>query len=252
MSIDLESNLLLTLSKSLDQSTGLEASKPLVDSIFFDSSTRLLKFNLKELEGQKNRLERIRKNSILLQGKEYSCDFVGVIEITKYSQLFASLAKLDIKLLIDESTKISKIQMSLESFTWPIKDEFDLKDQNEILSLFDWIGSSLRPQIYKSKDKNADEEEFLITDTCKSFTIEGFLLPAFIQNLLKLSSSSTRLIFSLKVCKKIPPPFDLNLKRLKHFNERKFDSSVCTADQMALTIFKSPSQMISFKLNSTA
>jgi len=252
LSIDLESNLLLTLSKSLDQSTGLEASKPLVDSIFFDSSTRLLKFNLKELKGQTNRLERIRNNSILLQRKEYSCDFVAVIEITKYSQLFASLAKLDIKLLIDESTKISQIQMPLESFPWPLKDEFDLKDQNEILSLFDWIGSSLRPQIYKSKP---EDEEFFLTETCKSFTIEGFLLPltsAFIKNLLKLASSSTRLIFSLKVCKKIPPPFDLNLKRLKHFNERKFDSSVCTADQMALTIFKSPSQMISFKLNSTA
>ena len=134
---------------------------------------------------------------------------------------------------------------------WPIKDEFCLKDQSEILNLFDWIGTSLRPQVYKNNFSN-DEEDFFITNTCKYFSIEGSLLPPLKNALALLFSSSTRLIASLKVCQKIPPPFDLNTKRLKHFNEKKFDSSACTADQMALTIFKSPSQTISFKLNTAA
>lgn len=249
MTLDLESNLLLTLSKSLDQSTGLDASKPLVDSVFFDSFTRLLNFNLKELAGQKNRLERIQKNSSLLQRKEYSCDFVAVIESSKFSHLKTLLSKLDINISVSESPKIT--ETSLESLPWPIKDEFDLKDQAEILNLFDWIGSSLRPGCFKNT--LVDEEEFFITDTCKYFSIEGSLLPHILNgHLSALTTSSTRLIFSLKVCQKIPPPFDLNTKRLKHFNEKKFDPSACTADQMALTVFKSPSQIISFKLNTAS
>jgi hypothetical protein len=249
LTLDFEGNLLLTLSKSLDQSTGLDASKPLVDSVFFDSSARLLNFNLKELLGQKKRLERIQKNSSLLQLKEYSCDFVAVIETTKYSQLQNFLAKLGLNLLITEAPKI--IETSLESLPWPIKDEFDLKDQNEILNLFNWIGSSLIcPKNYKRIDE-IDEDDFFITDTCKYFSIEGHLLPPISKHLLNLFTSSTRLIFSSKVCQKIPPPFHLNLKRLKHFNEKKFDSSSCSADQMALILFKSPSQTISFKLNTS-
>ena len=248
LTIDLESNLLLSLSKSLDQSTGLDASKPLVDSAKFDSSTRLLQFNLKELVGQKKRLERIQNNSLLFERKEYSCDFVAVIETSKYSQLLESFSKLEIAAVIDESLKPKISQTPLKSFPWPIKDDFDLKDQTEILNLFEWIGLALRPQNYKTV---ADSDEYFLTDTCKSFTIEGQILPHF-NHLLSLTKSSTRLIFSLKVCQKIPPPFELNLNRLKHFNERKFDSNVCTADQMALTVFKSPLQTLSFRLNSTA
>lgn len=251
LTIDLDSNLLLTLSKSLDQSTGLDASKPLVDSAHFDSSTRLLQFNLEELKDQKNRLERIQKNVAVLKSKEYACDFVAVIETRKQSFIIESLSKLGISAVIDESLRPKIIGNLVKTLPWPIKDEFDLKESNETLDLFEWIGLSLKyPK--NSESFSYGSSEFQMIENLKHFSIEGQLLPSLKNHLAHLATSSTRLIFSLKVCQKIPPPFDLNSQRLKHFNERKFDGTACTADQMALSVFKSPLQTLTFKLNSTS
>lgn len=248
LTIDLEGQLLLTLSRSLDQLSGLEASKPLVDSALFDSSTRLLHFNLKELAEQKNRLERIQKNSRSTLGRpEYSCEFVAVLEASKSSETLKMLEKLGITVNVDETLRPSVSESSLKNLPW--FNEINFEDSNDLHHLFNWIGRSL-----KSVDCDPMDDSELIIPACKHLSIEAPLLPfQFVYELLnRFSSSSSRLILSLKVCQRIPPPFELNSQRLKHFNERKFDATVCTADQRALIIYKSPEKTISFQLNAAS
>lgn len=248
MTLQCDGEMLLTLSKSLDQSSGLDASKELVDSEFFDSSTRLLKFNILELSKQKNRLERIQRNSqSFLSRPEYSCDFISMIQVSKVSHVINSLSKMDIKASIDDSLNPKLIEKNLETTSWPIKEEIDLKDNFEILDLFEWIAITLCPDYLKS----VDDSDFCKIDNLKYLSLEGPLLPLSILDTI-LSASSNRFILNLKSCQRIPPPFDLNLQRLKHFNSKKFDDSACTADQMSLTIFKSANQTLSFRINSTA
>lgn len=250
MTLDCDGEMLLTLSKSLDQASGLDASKQLVDSVNFDSSTRLLQFNLHDLAKQKNRLERIQKNSqAALSRPQYSCDFVAMVETVTIPQYIESLGKMNINASFDDSLRPKLIEKNLSPIPWPVKDEFSLKDNPELLDLFDWIGIALSPDSYKPV---TDETEYFKAENCKYLTLEGPLLPSLLETISALSATSTRLILSLKCCKAIPPPFELNLHRLKHFNERKFDATTCTADQMAMTLFKSPSGILSFRLNSTA
>lgn len=252
MTLNEAGEMLLTLSKSLDEASGLDASKQLVDSAHFDSSTRLLNFNLHELAGQTKRLERIQRNCLsALSRPEYACHFMTLVLNTSASQIIESLDKLmGIKALIDDTLRPKLIEKPLNSsIPWPLKDEFELKDNNpELLDLFDWIGSTLRCH----KTEAFNEPDYFKTENCKYLSLEGPLLPPLFDTLTTLSTSSTRLVASLKCCKNIPPPFDLNLQRLQHFNERKFDATACTADQMALCLFKSPTQTLSFRLNSTA
>lgn len=251
LTISEESELLLTLSRSLDQSTGLDASKELVDSAVFDSSNRLLKFDLIELSTQKKRLERIQRNSRALSRPEYSCEFVAIVEMAHVPSFMDTLSKLKINLVTqDDSLRPKVIIKSIETFYWPVNEEFDVKDRHEILDLLDWIGVSLNL-------KNSDIlskiylDCFKVGNCMKYICIEGSLLPSshLLKRLQSLLTSSTRTIFSLKLCKGIPPAFELNALRLKQFNERKFDPTACTADQQALTIFKSPSQTLSLRLN---
>ena len=249
VTIEATGSMLLTLSSSLNQSTGLDASKILVDSAIFDSSTRLLQFDLKTLQSGSGRLERIQKNSVkVLSRPEYSCEFVAIVDssfsVTQLSEI------LNCPVTLDNSLRPKLTKKPLKTLSWPVKDEFDLKDQNELLELFDWIGFALNPELKGF----TDDTDYFITDTCSFLCLEGVLLPPiFIYSLLsRLSASSSRLVASLKCCKGIPPSFDLNNNRLKHFNEKKFDPTVCTADQGALAIFQSPLQSITFRLNITS
>ena len=248
--------MLFTLSRSLDQATGLDASTVLVDSANFDSSTRLLKFNLFELSNEKKRLERIQRNcQNVLSKMEYSCEYSAVIEPSASSELISSLGKLGFSVSIDNNLRPKVTTKDLKSFNWPVKDEFDLKeDVHEIEPLFHWIGVALKPDSYDQTSFDNDEDFFKVDDTLKYFSIEAPLIPfSLISPIINnLSVASTRLILSLNCCKLIPPNFLLNSQRSKHFNERKFDPSACTADQRALALFKTPLQTLSFRLNSTA
>ena len=253
LTISENSELLLTLSRSLDQSTGLDASKELVDSAVFDSSTRLLKFDLIELSTQKKRLARIQRNSqAALSRPEYSCEFVAVIELAHVPVFMETLSKLGINLVTQDADSVRpKVNvMSIETFYWPVYEEFDVKDRHEILDLVDWIGLSLN---HNNSDilSKISLDCFKVGNCMKYMCIEGSLLPSshLLDRLKNLLTSSTRTIFSLKLCQGIPPDFDLYALRLKQFNECKFDPSACTADQQALTIFKSPNQTISLRLN---
>lgn len=250
VTIDSTGQMHLTLSKSLDQSTGLDASKPLVDSALFDSSTRLLCFDLVELSGQKNRLERIQKNSkAVLSRPEYSCDFVAIITSNTASYVSDKLSKIfGNPVISDESLHPKLTQKPLKNLPWPAKDEFNLMDRLDTLDLFEWMGLTLNPEI-EIENRSIDEEEFFKTDTCKFISLEGQLLPPLDDHLSALSTSSTRFLISLKSCRGIPPSVVLNNERLKHFNEKKFDPTACTADQSSLVIFKTPLQYISFRLN---
>ena len=246
LTIDLESRLSLTLSRSLDQSSGLDASKLLVDSAVFDSSTRSLQFNLVELAAQKNRLERIQNNSkSTLSRPEYSCDFVAVLETSKSTDALKIFETLGIKAVIDDSLRPPVTESSLKNFPW--FTEINLDDSASIHDLFNWIGASV-----KSIKYDFNSERSLID--CKLMSIEAPLLPfKLISDLLNhLTASSTHLISSSKVCQRIPPSIELNAQRLKQFNEKKFDPTACTADQRALIIYKAPSGIVSFQLNATS
>ena len=246
LTIDLQSELLLTLSRSLDQSSGLDASKPLVDSAVFDSSTRLIRFDLKELASQKNRLERIQKNSkAALSRPEYSCEFISILDSSKSAETTKMFERLGIKVKVDESLRPRVNEISLNNFNW--FGEINFNDSNNLHDLFNWIGSS-----FKSKNYPTDSESKM--QNCKHYSIEAPLIPfKFISNLLtSISSTSGHLIVSLKVCQRIPPSFELNSQRLKQFNERKFDVTACTADQRAFVVFTTPQETISFQLNGTS
>lgn len=245
-----EGKMLLALSKSIDQSTGLDASKLLVDSAKFDSSTSLLEFNLFELLGQKKRLQRIQGNSAkVLARPEYSCDFVAVFQATgKPAEFIQKLSTLlGTTVAIDDSLRPKLTQQIVKNLPWPLKDEINLMNRPETLEIFDWIGYTLNPD-YNYK---ADSEDFFSLDSCKFVSLTGPLLPPKLiyEALNHLTESSTRLVASLKCCQGIPPSFGLNLERLKHFNEKKFDPTACTADQSALALLKTPLQSVIFRLN---
>lgn len=242
LTLDLKSELLLTLSRSLDQSSGLEASKPIVDSFVFDSSARLLQFDLKELVKHKKHLERIQRNSADKLGRsEYSCEFLGVLDSSKLSETLKLFQNIGISAELDNSSRPSVRETLLENFSWMTTDT-----QN-YLELFDWIGYSLKLLNNNSSFDSFSKEE------CKHFSIEAALIPFHvISDLLNhLANTSSHLLVSLKVCPKIPPPFHLNLNRLKHFSEKKFDLTLCTCDQRALIYYKL-SETVSFQLNSSA
>lgn len=252
LTISLDGEMLLTLSKSLDQASGLDASKPVVDSAIFDSSTRLLRFDLKEISKQKNRLERIQSNSkAALSKAEYSCEFLAVVESSTFISVAEEFKSFGIDVIIDQSLRPKIVSKALKKTSWPVKDEFDIRDNDEIMEHFEWIGQALlKPD---KRIENLEDNHILLYD-CLYLSIEGPLLPPILQsNLIPTTfSSSMRLLVSLKCCQKNPPPFELNLNRLKHFNDRKFDPSACSADQMALVLFKSPMQTLTFRINSTS
>lgn len=251
VTIDSQGQMLLTLSRSLDQSTGLDASVPLIDSAVFDSSTRLLQFNLPELLTQKKKLERIQRNSAaVLDRLEYSCEFVAVID-SKVNSSFInnSLSKLfGSPVSIDTSLNPKLTAIPSKSVYWPINEKINLSDRLEVLDRFDWIGQVLNPNF----PQNFASDETELIDNFTFFSLEGPILFPLTDLIPQLLSSSTRLLVSLKACQKIPPSYNLNSHRLKHFNEKKFDPTACTADQSGLVIFKSAHQTITFTLNSTA
>lgn len=263
LTIDTDGKMLLCLSRSLDLATGLDASVQLVDSAVFDSSTRLLQFNLLQFKEKDKGLQRIRKiGGAVLSKPEYACEFVASFSLssTDHQKFINSLSKAltDTPITSDESLRPRiSVKQHNNPFPWPIKDEFSLlkPDRQELLDLFHWIGcTNFHSQESLMQQFIADDWGYQKIADLRFVCVEAPLLPFKLvsEALTTLISSSTRLVASFKECTGIPPPFELNKQRLKHFNERKFDHSTATADQSALIIFKSPLQTLSFKLNDSA
>lgn len=264
----------VTMSRSLDQSSGLDASHEIVDSANFDSSSRLLSFNLPELSKQKKKLERIQRlSSSVLCRPEYSCEYFAVVSTSnlgEFVELFQN--NLKVPVAFDDSLRPKMVKLNVPTCLWPKEEIIELSNPSRLMEIFEWIGMCLKVKSDSSLSPSNQKHELQCLSVFNNFyrnstdfvelkssltflSISCPILPLqlysnlinFIQNQNKNTA-----VASLKCCEKIPPSVELNSIRSKHFNKKKFDPTACTADQSALALYISKTQIISFRLNSTA
>lgn len=256
-SIDATGHMLLTLSRSLDQATGLDASQEIIDSAHHDASTRLLAFNLVQLASTPARLERIRVNSRVLARKEHAVELVMAVETAHMAEIIDTLRSGDIVALRDESLRPRLVMKQLVDVAWPSLATPPVEDEYAVLEVFEWIGRALKTtpsgELMALRRPFLATEEQIVLPHATFMSIEGPILPPSVwTSIAALVEAHPRLVLAGRVCKTLPPDATLNAQRAKHHRPRRCDPTVATADQSAFALWLTGGTGLSFRINTTA
>lgn len=230
LSLDFKGNLQMTMSKRLYESSGLDAAQVIVDSVHFSSTARLLSFNLVKLSNEAGHLKRIRERCERLAKPLFSCEFVVLCK-GRLGSIFDSP--------VVEQPLPNFQSYRLETRAWFDKEDASLQEKLE------WMSLAVRTTL------DGERSDFSGLSILK---LEGPLLPSCLitQIIDCILPQASHLIVAAKVPYRIPPHPHLNKLRAAHFNPRKFDPTVATADQQGFFIVKSPSEASVYTLNTTA